>query len=177
MITLPVKIRFEQAVYGSFAFWDRGYAVLAQSPGCRPEWLADLKTVCQRCGEPPAGAVVADNLFALRLKSGPWMIVGVHPQGCDDQGRPGALAFHALFVGPWAYRWAGSDPFAFARAFRDNWSLADRGRPLPSVTWTVTDARARLAPTAAPGDDSRIGRDRHRPDRGAPGRPAIERAD
>ena len=28
MITLPVKVRFEQAVYGSFPFWHRGYAVL-----------------------------------------------------------------------------------------------------------------------------------------------------
>ena len=32
-----VRVRFEQAVYGSFAFWDRGYALLAHSPGCRPE--------------------------------------------------------------------------------------------------------------------------------------------
>ena len=54
------------------------------------------------------------------------MIVGVHPQGCDDRGRPGALAFHALFVGPWAYRWIGADPFAFAGVLRGDWSA---GRP------------------------------------------------
>ncbi len=29
---MPVVIRYEQAVYGSFAFWDRGYAILARSP-------------------------------------------------------------------------------------------------------------------------------------------------
>ena len=57
MIKLPVKVRFEQAVYGSFPFWHRGYAVLAHSAGCRPEWLAELRTVCQRCGEPPAGLI------------------------------------------------------------------------------------------------------------------------
>ena len=90
--------------------------MLARSAGCRPEWLAELRTACQRYGEPPTGAAQADGLFALRLESGPWMIVGVHPQGCDDRDRPGALAFHALFVGRWAYRWAGADPFAFAGA-------------------------------------------------------------
>ena len=93
MIKLPVKVRFEQAVYGSFPFWHRGYAVLAHSEGCRPEWLAELRTVCQRCGEPPAGLIPADSLFALRLKCGPWMIVGAYPQGRDDQDRPGAWRF------------------------------------------------------------------------------------
>ena len=51
-----VRVRFEQAVYGSFAFWDRGYALLAHSPGCRPEWLADFLAACQRFGEPPGGS-------------------------------------------------------------------------------------------------------------------------
>ena len=40
-----VRVRFEQAVYGSFPFWDRGYALLAHSPGCRPEWLAEFAAV------------------------------------------------------------------------------------------------------------------------------------
>ena len=51
---MPVVIRYEQAVYGSFPFWDKGYAILARSPGCRDEWLADLKAACQRYGERPA---------------------------------------------------------------------------------------------------------------------------
>ena len=92
----------------------------------------------------------ADSLFALRLKCGPWMIVGVHPQGCDDQGRPGALAFHALFVGRWAYRWIGADPFAFAGALRGDWSSADRDRTLPAVTWTVGGTRTRVRFHARP---------------------------
>src|SRR5689334_21616575 len=85
-------VRFEQAVYGSFPFWDRGYGVLAQSPGCRPEWLAELKAACQRFGEPPPGTSPAGGMFSFRLPSGPWAIVGVGSPGLDDQGRPGALS-------------------------------------------------------------------------------------
>src|SRR5689334_96278 len=104
------RVRYEQAVYGSFPFWDRGYAVLARSPGCRPERLADLERACQRYGERPRGAA-AGGLFALRLPSGPWAIIGVGDQGADDRGRPGALAFHALLLTPRDYRRAGCDPF------------------------------------------------------------------
>ena len=125
MMPTAVNARFEQAVYGSFPFWNRGYGVLARSAGCRPEWLAALKAACQRYGERPAGIADADALFAMRIDRGPWMIVGVSPQGCDDAGRPGALAFHALFVGPWTYWRAGADPFAFAGILRRDWSPAD----------------------------------------------------
>ncbi len=126
------NVRYEQAVYGSFSFWHRGYGLLAHSAGCRPEWLADLRAVCQRYGELPAGATFADSLFALRIKSGAWMIVGVFPQGCDDHNRPGALAFHALFLNPWAYRWAGADPFAYSNVIRGNWRPEDLDRTLPT---------------------------------------------
>jgi hypothetical protein len=152
MITLPVKIRCEQAVYGSFRFWQRGYGVLTQSAGCRPEWLSEMRTVCQRCGEPPAGTALADSLFALRLKCGPWMIVRVHPQGCDDQGRPGAFAFHALFVGPWAYQWAGADPFALGASMRGDWSSADIDRTLPAVAMSVGRTNA-TSPSILSSDD------------------------
>lgn len=135
MIKIPVTFKLEQAVYGSFPFWNRGYAVLAHSEGCRPEWLAELKTACQRCGEPPAGLAPSDSLFTLRLKHGPWMIVGVHPQGCDDQDRPGARAFHAFFVSPWVYRWIGSTPFAFAGFLGRDWTSSDKDRILPLVDW------------------------------------------
>ncbi len=129
--------------------------VLSQSAGCRPEWLAELRTVCQRYGEPPAAAAIADSLFALRLECGPWMIVGVHPQGCDDQGRPGALAFHALFVGAWGYRWASADPFAFAGLLRGDWSSKDRNRTLPAAQWAC-DQPARISESLdAPVDDPR----------------------
>jgi hypothetical protein len=156
MIKLPVKVRVEQAVYGSFPFWHRGYAVLAHSAACRPEWLAELRLVCQRCGEPPAGLIPSDSLFALRLKCGPWMIVGTRPQGSDDQDRPGAMAFHALFVGPWAYRWIGSDPFALAGAVRGDWTASDRDRTLPPIIWTAGETTTPSPSTPASADDPRL---------------------
>ena len=156
MIKLPVKVRVEQAVYGNFPFWHRGYAVLAHSAGCRPEWLTELRTVCQRCGEPPAGLIPTDSLFALRLKCGPWMIVGTRPQGRDDQDRPGALAFHALFVNPWAYRWIGANPFALAGSVRGDWTGADRDRTLSPIIWTVGETTTPSPSTPASDDDPRL---------------------
>src|SRR5215831_18160716 len=97
-------VRYEQAVYGSFPFWDRGYAVLAQSPGCRPEWLGELGRICQNFGERPHTVSEVAGLFALRMASGPWVIVGVGSPGSDDRGRPGALAFHALFLSAREFR-------------------------------------------------------------------------
>jgi hypothetical protein len=125
-------IRYEQAVYGSFPFWHRGYAVLARSAGCRAEWLDALKMAGQRFGERPTGVAEKACLFALPLRPGPWMIVGVFPQGNDDQGRPGALAFHGLVVSPWAYRRSGASPFVFAPAFRRDWNTTDQDRLLPA---------------------------------------------
>ena len=130
-------MRFEQAVYGSFPFWSRGYGVLAHSPGCRPEWLDELRAVCKRYGEPPAGAPHVEGLFVLRLQSGPWLIAAVHSQGRDDLDRPGALAFHALFVSRLAYHWIGSDPFRLKPEFRHDWHPDDQDQPLPSgrLSW------------------------------------------
>jgi hypothetical protein len=141
-------VRFEQAVYGSFPFWDRGYAVLAQSPGCRPGWLSGLRAACQGYGERPPGAAEAGGLFAMRTEDGTWMVVGVGPQGCDDRGRPGALAFHALFLTPREYRRAGLSPFALAHALRLVW---DAGvRDLPSGCCTVGPASATAPPDGGP---------------------------
>jgi hypothetical protein len=140
MLMPPVHVRFEQAVYGSFPFWHRGYGVLARSSGCRPEWLAELRSICQRYGESPAGITQADALFALPLKCGPWIIARVHPLGCDDRDRPGALAFHALFIGRWAYWWAGADPFGYSGALRCDWCADDQDRVLPAGRWTIPRA-------------------------------------
>ena len=60
-----MTLHFEQAVYGSFPFWNRGYGVLAHSAGCRPEWLAELRHVCQRYGEPPAARSPFRRLLRL----------------------------------------------------------------------------------------------------------------
>jgi len=156
----PVAIRYEQAVYGSFPFWDRGYAILARSPGCRDEWLADLRHACQRYGERPPGAAEAGGLVALRLPSGPWSIIGPCPQGCDDAGRPGALAFHALFVSGSDYRKAGAFPFAFAGLLCGDWTAETTlpagtlvlDEPIPAAPSPPADPRAsRIAAALARG--------------------------
>ncbi len=146
-------VHYEQAVYGSFPFWSRGYAVLSRSTGCRAEWLNALKLAGQRFGERPTGVAEQACLFALCLPGGPWMIVGVLPQGDDDQGRPGALAFHGLFVSRWTYRWSGASPFPFVSAFRGDWNKADQDRPLPPGRLQLP---GRQAPTIGE-EDRRVG--------------------
>lgn len=129
------RIRCEQAIYGSFPFWDRGYAILAQSPGCRPEWLAEFLAACQKHGEPPSHTPTADALFAIRLPSGPRAVVGVGSPGVDDRGRPGALVFHGLFLSGRDFRRIGSDPFALADRLVRCWGPETTA--LPSATWDV----------------------------------------
>jgi hypothetical protein len=157
MTLTAINARFEQAVYGSFPFWNRGYGVLARSAGCRPEWLGALKAACQRYGERPTGVADAGALFAKRIDRGPWMIVGVAPQGHDDAGRPGALAFHALFIGPWTYARAGADPFAFAGPLRSDWTAADVDAILPRGHERIRRAidRDPCDPAVSPVDERR----------------------
>jgi hypothetical protein len=147
------SIGYEQAVYGSFPFWSRGYAVLAASEGCPPTWRDAMKRACARFGERPAGVGAFQSVFALSVDRSAWMVVQVDSLGCDDQGRPGALAFHALFVSPWSYRRAGACPLAFAPAFRSGWTADDQDAPLP---------RGRLKPMPIGGEpegpaDDRVG--------------------
>lgn len=127
MLTHTLRLRVEQAVYGSFPFWERGYAILAQSAGCRGEWIEEFRAACERFGERPRGVEEAEGLFAFRLKSGPWAVVGVSESGSDDRGRPGALAFHAFFVRPRDYRRLGGWPFALARFHRRDWGPEPQG--------------------------------------------------
>ena len=141
-----MDILLEQLVYGSFPFWDRGYDVLAKSPGCRPEWVADVLAACRQFGEAPSGVTPSPCLFATRLASGPWAVVGVEPLGQDDRGRPGALAFHALLIPDRDYRRAGSNPFAFAGVLRREWSAG------ASLELRWTDGRGLALPPARPAD-------------------------
>ena len=87
-----------------------------------------------RFGEAPPGVAPLPSLFALRLPSGPWAVVGAWSPGSDDRGRPGALAFHALIVAERDYRRGGSDPFAYAGAHRRDWSA---GSTLGPLNWKV----------------------------------------
>ena len=51
--------------------------------------LGALEAACQRYGEPPPGVRADGACFALRIRRGPWMIVGVRSAGADDRdGRP-----------------------------------------------------------------------------------------
>ena len=131
-----MDLELEQLVYGSFPFRAGGYDVLARSGGCSAAVVAEVVAVCRRYGQPPSGEAARPGLFALRLPSGPWAVVAVAPQGSDDRGRPGALAFHALIVPRRDYWRAGADPFAFAAAHRGDWSAATPNE-LPRVRCTV----------------------------------------
>ncbi len=149
---MPVVIRYEQAVYGSFPFWDKGYAILARLPRLprrvarRPQGrLPTLRRATAARGR-SRGAWSRARL----PRSGPWAIIRPSPQGVDDRGRPGALAFHALFLSGGDYRKAGAFPFEFARLLRTDWSadppLASghlpRERPSPAEPATTGDDRA-----------------------------------
>jgi hypothetical protein len=130
-----VTIRVEQAVYGSFPFWDRGYALLAQSQGCSRESLDAFRAACAKYGERPHAVAPAAGLFAQRIPGREWMIVGVGESGPDDRGRPGALSFHAYFVTPRDYRRAGASPFGFEPFLKRAWE--PRTQPLPAATLTL----------------------------------------
>jgi len=151
---IPAEIRYEQAVYGSFPFWHRGYAVLARSAKCRGDGLDALQRAGQRFGERPTGIAEKACMFALPLRRGAWMVVGVFPQGCDDQGRPGALAFHGLFLTRWTYWKAGLNPFVFAPALRSEWNKADQDVILPAGTLILPGWQAARA--KAEGVDDRV---------------------
>ncbi len=149
-----MAILLEQLVYGSFPFWDRGYDVLARSPGCRAEWVAEVLAACRRFGEAPAGVTPSPALFSVPLAERPPGDRGGRAARGRRPGTPGALAFHALLVQPRDYRKAGSNPFAFAGAIRRDWSAE---ATLDALDWTVEPShRVRPArPTPGPGGSSR----------------------
>ncbi len=140
----------EQLVYGSFPFWDRGYDVLGCSPGCSPKITAEVVATCRKFGQPPSGDSAKPAMFAVRLRSGPWTVVGVKPQGDDDRGRPGALAFHALIVSAEDHARTRFNPFGYTH--RSKWSLEDSGT-LPRVRCSVE----RIAASGRPADSGRVG--------------------
>ena len=88
---------------------------------------------------------------------------------------PARLAFHALFVGRWVYRWTGADPFAMAGALQREWSPADQERILPEGCWPIPQFDRRVLALKPHGRAT--GPDRGGADPEAPGRRAVHRAD
>ena len=161
----PPAVAFEQAAYGNFPFWDRGFDVHGRSPGCRPEWIAAFKETCQRLGDRPRDAAPPGGIVARSLADGTWLVIGPSPLGTDDRGRPDAVAFHGLFLDPREARRIGYRPFGLCDAFRRRWE--------------ASDVRARTR--ASPGRPSRrrrgraIGRGGRGDRRGPPARPSGAR--
>ncbi len=125
-------IVYEQAVYGSFPGWNRGYDLLARSPGCRPEWIDGFRATCQQYGEPTRGAS-AGGLIVRRLTDRVELIVRPSSAGTDDHGRPNALAFHALFVSAADFRRIDRMPFRLGRCLREGWTTATSSLPAMKV--------------------------------------------
>ncbi len=159
----PVRT-VEQAVYGSFPFWDRGYALLGHSPGCRADWLERFRRACQQFGERPRGVVLPAGQrcwFTLRAEAScPWTLVGVSEHGLDDRGRPGALAFHGLFVDDRTAKAIQFSPFALIPALRERFEPHDRDLdtiPVRPTTGPIIGHQTTV--TRNPGDraDSSIG--------------------
>lgn len=119
-----VTVTCEQAVYGSFPFRNQGYDILTASTGCRPEWLDAFARYCRDLGQPPSDAspVVDRLLFARKIPAGPWVVALGSAQGCDDRGRPGAWAFHGLFLSNRDYRSLGASPFPLRPHLIDRFS-------------------------------------------------------
>ncbi len=141
----PFRARMEHAVYGSFASRGAGYEVVAKSVGCRDLWISEWLCICQEIGEPPTQVEFESCFFAKRLASGPWAIVGAFPQGKDDQGRGGAISFHALFVSRRTYRRAGCSPFSFFELIDPTIVEFDRRQP-PYERWVDPDWSVRENP-------------------------------
>ena len=99
----------------------------------RGGWPSSARPASVMASGPPARP--RRGACSLRPAGGPWLIVGVSPQGRDDRGRPGALAFHALFVTPRDYARAGASPFGFAHLLRGDWTAGTRS--LPSGTAVI----------------------------------------
>jgi hypothetical protein len=148
-MTIPSRVSYEQAVYGSFPFWDKGYALLARSPGCEPEWVEEFQAACRKYGEPTRDASALGARFSLRLASGPWLIVRVEPQGNDDRGRPGALAFHGMFVTHREFRKIRFDPFLFDAVPKGEWD-----REIASLPAESLGVDSLWEPSAPPSDEA-----------------------
>ena len=115
------SLAYEQAIYGSFPFWNRGYDVLGRSPLCQTKWLICMKETCQLLGERFRDAAPPGGLVSRWLEDGTWLLIHPYCSGSDDLGRPDTVAFHGVFLTPENAKLAQFDPFALAQTFREDW--------------------------------------------------------
>ncbi len=120
----------EQAIYGTEG--KEGYHFLARSEGFLDDWQAEGARLCTGFGERPAGISCPGCVFALPFARRYVAVVQVADQGCDDAGRPGALAFRLLIVPRRLYTGIGGDPFQIAEQYPPPWR--ERGR-LSVLEW------------------------------------------
>jgi hypothetical protein len=119
----------EHALYGGQDAG--GYRFLAQSSGFREEWLPEAERFCTGFGERPAGVACPRAIFAHPFSKDSVAVVQVADQGADDQGRPGALAFHLVIVPHRLYLALGGDPFYLADQLPPPWSARGHLPALP----------------------------------------------
>lgn len=142
----------ESALYGGQDAG--GYRFLARSAGFREEWLPEAERLCTGFGERPAGVCCPHAVFAQPFDRERVALVQAADQGKDDQGRPGALAFHIVLIPTPLYAHLGGDPFYLAERLPPVWSargiLSPLTCPAPSPRRLVADVQKVLqAPHSA----------------------------
>jgi hypothetical protein len=135
----PAPIHCEQAVYGSFDFWDRGYALLGRSPGLSESDTRAFIDRCRTLGEPSRRSHAWRAFFSQRLgPRSPWLVACAWSPGRDDRGRPDALAFHGIFIHDAEFARIDFDPFALRGSLRTDWGPRS---PFESATLRIARPR------------------------------------
>src|SRR5207249_371584 len=127
MINLPM---IEQAIVAGEG--SSGNSLLARSAGFREEWVPEAQRLCTGFGQRPAETPCPSAVFARPLEPGHVAVVRVADQGCDDAGRPLALAFHLLVLPRNFYQDLGGDPFLISEQFPPSWLARQE---LPALCW------------------------------------------
>lgn len=129
---MTADVSLEQVLYRRV---DDGYTLAAQSAGVRPEWQAELASLCEKFAGPLAGADATAAVFARPLGRAHVAIAQVG----GEAGRP-ALWF--LVASRRIYEALLGEPFALAASCALDWQA--RGA-LPTLAWPAGAAPRRSA--------------------------------
>jgi hypothetical protein len=94
--------------------------LLAQSPGCRDDWLTEAEVLVAGFGDRPLGVACPGALFAHPLGEDQVAVVHVADQYGTDAGHAVA-GFHVLIIPRQAYERFLGDPFAVGRRLPPLW--------------------------------------------------------